>query len=168
MRTWNCIYWTSCFRTQRNGKGSSVIFFIIALYFSLPSDLLPLFLLLLVIFCPSSYISDFHHFLLHLLFLSLLLNFYCPLFRIPLFFLPLLFLLLLFSLLFCPSSCLYFFSSCSPHFPPHPSPVTLSSLSLFCSVSFSSDHPCGLVVRVPIYRSRDPGSIPGATRFSEK
>jgi hypothetical protein len=27
---------------------------------------------------------------------------------------------------------------------------------------------CGLVVRVPSYRSRGPGSIPGATRFSEK
>jgi hypothetical protein len=27
---------------------------------------------------------------------------------------------------------------------------------------------CGLVVRVAGYRSRGPGSIPGATRFSEK
>jgi hypothetical protein len=27
---------------------------------------------------------------------------------------------------------------------------------------------CGLVVRVPGYRSRGLGSIPGATRFSEK
>jgi hypothetical protein len=27
---------------------------------------------------------------------------------------------------------------------------------------------CGLVVRVPGYRSRGPGSIAGATRFSEK
>jgi hypothetical protein len=27
---------------------------------------------------------------------------------------------------------------------------------------------CGLVVRVPGYRSRDPGSILGATGFSEK
>jgi hypothetical protein len=27
---------------------------------------------------------------------------------------------------------------------------------------------CGLVVRVPGYRSRGPGSIPGTTRFSEK
>jgi hypothetical protein len=27
---------------------------------------------------------------------------------------------------------------------------------------------CGLVVRVPGYRSRGPGYIPGATRFSEK
>jgi hypothetical protein len=26
---------------------------------------------------------------------------------------------------------------------------------------------CGLVVRVPGYRTRGPGSIPGATRFSE-
>jgi hypothetical protein len=30
------------------------------------------------------------------------------------------------------------------------------------------DRLCGLVVRVPVYRSRGPGSIPGATRFSEK
>jgi hypothetical protein len=27
---------------------------------------------------------------------------------------------------------------------------------------------CGLVVRVPGYRSRGPDSIPGATKFSEK
>jgi hypothetical protein len=27
---------------------------------------------------------------------------------------------------------------------------------------------CGIVVRVPGYRSRGPGSIPGSTRFSEK
>jgi hypothetical protein len=31
-----------------------------------------------------------------------------------------------------------------------------------------SDRLCGLVVTVPGYRSRDPGLIPGATRFSEK
>jgi hypothetical protein len=31
-----------------------------------------------------------------------------------------------------------------------------------------ADHLCGLVVRVPGCRSRGPGSIPGATRFSEK
>jgi hypothetical protein len=30
------------------------------------------------------------------------------------------------------------------------------------------DRPCGLVVRVPGYRSRVPGSIPGDPRFSEK
>jgi hypothetical protein len=30
------------------------------------------------------------------------------------------------------------------------------------------DRLCSLVVRVPGYRSRGPGSIPGATRFSEK
>jgi hypothetical protein len=34
--------------------------------------------------------------------------------------------------------------------------------------SFIFDRLCGLVVRVPGYRSRGPGSIPGATRFSEK
>jgi hypothetical protein len=32
----------------------------------------------------------------------------------------------------------------------------------------SGDHLCGLVVRVPGYRSRGLGSIPGTTRFSEK
>jgi hypothetical protein len=30
------------------------------------------------------------------------------------------------------------------------------------------DRLCGLVVRVPNYRSRGPGSIPGTTRYSEK
>jgi hypothetical protein len=30
------------------------------------------------------------------------------------------------------------------------------------------DRLCGIVVRVPGYRSRDPGSIPGTTRFSER
>jgi hypothetical protein len=30
------------------------------------------------------------------------------------------------------------------------------------------DHLCGLVVRVPVYRFRGTGSIPGATGFSEK
>jgi hypothetical protein len=30
------------------------------------------------------------------------------------------------------------------------------------------DSLCGLVIRVPGYRSRGPGSIPGATKFSEK
>jgi hypothetical protein len=30
------------------------------------------------------------------------------------------------------------------------------------------DRLCGLVVRVPGYRSRGPGSIPRTTRFSEK
>jgi hypothetical protein len=30
------------------------------------------------------------------------------------------------------------------------------------------DCPCGLMVRVPGHRSRVPGSIPEATRFSEK
>jgi hypothetical protein len=30
------------------------------------------------------------------------------------------------------------------------------------------DHLCDLVVRVPGYRSRGPGSIPGASRVSEK
>jgi hypothetical protein len=30
------------------------------------------------------------------------------------------------------------------------------------------DSLCGLVVTVPDYKSRGPGSMPGATRFSEK
>jgi hypothetical protein len=36
------------------------------------------------------------------------------------------------------------------------------------NVTLTLDRLCGLVVRVPGYRSRDPGSIPGATRCSEK
>jgi hypothetical protein len=36
--------------------------------------------------------------------------------------------------------------------------------SSYCTV----DRLCGPVVRVPGYRSRGPGSIPGSTRFSEK
>jgi hypothetical protein len=36
------------------------------------------------------------------------------------------------------------------------------------SVSKHVDRLCGLVVSVPGYRSRGPGSIPGATRFPEK
>jgi hypothetical protein len=35
-------------------------------------------------------------------------------------------------------------------------------------ISMLCDHLCGLVVRVPGYRSRDLGSIHGASRFSEK
>jgi hypothetical protein len=33
---------------------------------------------------------------------------------------------------------------------------------------YLKDHLCGVVVRVTGYRSRGPGLIPGATRFSEK
>jgi hypothetical protein len=36
------------------------------------------------------------------------------------------------------------------------------------SLSKPGDRLCGLVVRVPGYRCRGPGSIPGAIRFSEK
>jgi hypothetical protein len=39
-------------------------------------------------------------------------------------------------------------------------------LFVICISTF--DRLCGLVVRVPGCRSRGPGSIPGATRFSEK
>jgi hypothetical protein len=35
-------------------------------------------------------------------------------------------------------------------------------------LSHKRDRLCDVVVRVPGYRSRVPGSIPGATRFSEK
>jgi hypothetical protein len=44
------------------------------------------------------------------------------------------------------------------------------AINSLLSISFclASDRLCGLVVRVPGYRSRGPGSIPGATRFSEK
>jgi hypothetical protein len=39
---------------------------------------------------------------------------------------------------------------------------------VFAFCLLSSDRLCGLVARVPGYRSRGPDSIPGATRFSEK
>jgi hypothetical protein len=45
--------------------------------------------------------------------------------------------------------------------------VHLLSSGEFKFVNFDL-HLCGLVVRVPDYRSRGPGSIPGAIRFSEK
>jgi hypothetical protein len=35
-------------------------------------------------------------------------------------------------------------------------------------ITFEVDRLCGLVARVPGYRSRDSGSIPGATRIVEK
>jgi hypothetical protein len=42
-------------------------------------------------------------------------------------------------------------------------------MKMYTNISVITDHLCGLVVRVPGYRSKDPGSIPGATRFvSEK
>jgi hypothetical protein len=44
-----------------------------------------------------------------------------------------------------------------------------ANLSYFRSVgTVILDRLCGLVVRVPGYRSRGPGSIPGTTKFSEK
>jgi hypothetical protein len=36
------------------------------------------------------------------------------------------------------------------------------------SITLNKDRLCGLVIRVPGYRSRDTGSIHGATRYSEK
>jgi hypothetical protein len=42
------------------------------------------------------------------------------------------------------------------------------SLSCILYIYIYWVHLCGLVVRVPDYRSRGPGSISGATRFSEK
>jgi hypothetical protein len=38
----------------------------------------------------------------------------------------------------------------------------------FVEVSEAYDRLCGIMVRVPGCRSRDPGSIPGTTGFSEK
>jgi hypothetical protein len=38
----------------------------------------------------------------------------------------------------------------------------------FLKVLDSCDHLCGLMVRVPSYRSIGPGSIPGVTRYSKK
>jgi hypothetical protein len=41
-------------------------------------------------------------------------------------------------------------------------------LNLYMLCKKKVDRLCGLLVRVPGYISRGPGSIPGATRFSEK
>jgi hypothetical protein len=56
--------------------------------------------------------------------------------------------------------------------------VNVTELLIFAPYSYNCEmgirctkqfihHLCGLVVRVPGYRSRGRGSIPGATRFSE-
>jgi hypothetical protein len=41
-------------------------------------------------------------------------------------------------------------------------------INVIIYIQLLSDRLCGLVVRVPGYRSRGPGSIPRATRFLEK
>jgi hypothetical protein len=41
-------------------------------------------------------------------------------------------------------------------------------VAILVEIRVSSDLLCALVVRVPGYRSRCPGSIIGATRFSKK
>jgi hypothetical protein len=46
--------------------------------------------------------------------------------------------------------------------------LEVCSLCTYYSSCSNCDRLCGLAVRVPGYRSRDPGSIPDATRFSEK
>jgi hypothetical protein len=45
---------------------------------------------------------------------------------------------------------------------------SLPDQSVLLSDEKGEDCLCGLVVGVPGYRSRGPGSIPGATKFSEK
>jgi hypothetical protein len=35
-------------------------------------------------------------------------------------------------------------------------------------ITDAAERLCGIVIRVPGYRSKGPGSIPGATTFSEK
>jgi hypothetical protein len=47
-------------------------------------------------------------------------------------------------------------------------PQILLPLTILLHWCFLFDSLCGLVVRVPGYRSIGPGSIPGATRFSDK
>jgi hypothetical protein len=42
------------------------------------------------------------------------------------------------------------------------------TFSCFAEKDIVKDHLCGLAVRVPGYRSRGPGFIPGATRLFEK
>jgi hypothetical protein len=62
-------------------------------------------------------------------------------------------------------------SACQSRIRPRSIPVhssTSAVLNLFCSPTPRCDRLCGLVVKVPSYRSTGPGSIPGATRFSEK
>jgi hypothetical protein len=44
----------------------------------------------------------------------------------------------------------------------------LNAVTAVTAFNNSRDRLCGLVARVPGYRYRDPGSIPGATRYSEK
>jgi hypothetical protein len=53
----------------------------------------------------------------------------------------------------------------------HHSIISFSVSTCYFFLNFvllSMDRLCGLVVRVPGYRSRGPGFIPGATTFSEK
>jgi hypothetical protein len=45
---------------------------------------------------------------------------------------------------------------------------SIKGKTLFENLATISNCLCGLVIRVPGYRSRGPGSIPGATRYSEK
>jgi hypothetical protein len=46
--------------------------------------------------------------------------------------------------------------------------INTESVTFKPLTAVAEDRLCGLVARVPGYRSRDPGSIPSATRFSEK
>jgi hypothetical protein len=46
--------------------------------------------------------------------------------------------------------------------------ASYSQVNSFNYLGYIIDGLCGPVVKVPGYRSRGPGSIPGATRFSEK
>jgi hypothetical protein len=46
--------------------------------------------------------------------------------------------------------------------------LVLTSVIEYLALYVPYDRLCGLVVRVPGYRSRGPGLIPGAIRFSEK
>jgi hypothetical protein len=42
------------------------------------------------------------------------------------------------------------------------------AVKLNTTTNNNNDRLCGLVVRVPAYRPREPGFFPGATTFSEK
>jgi hypothetical protein len=56
-----------------------------------------------------------------------------------------------------------------PHLSQFPAQTAITPVGWFISCFMRAvDRPCGSVVRVPVYRSRCPGSIPGATRFYEK
>jgi hypothetical protein len=54
------------------------------------------------------------------------------------------------------------------HYPVHLDGLVFNYAQVLLHQMEKTDRFCGLVVRVSSYRSTGPGSIPGATKFSEK